>query len=394
MCTNRYNQNDNNYIADDSITLKGIISMEKETKPKSKILIISIIVIAVVLAVLAICLLIHRQKNKMDDSMAAVYQVQLIVVSPNNNQINCVRYPYYYMRFTDDNAMIDLDLEYDTMHYIPKEDYDFFRDFIEKNDNTDERTEDSVLTYTFRVTGYTDLSCSDIDTSMVAYGYDTFPVELNEVIDRLNRLCSEDLMEYPTDKIEDIPSFIYQELGVSEDDYPREDIEKMLEDNGPLAMDKMFSSSGGFAGMMNGYYSSITAGKVEKYLPYEVKDATEISDEDYTELVNKYVEKLGDGWDVMNGIYPDGLTMICKDGHPTNGYMYIGKADLVKKWQEGGDLECREGEALSYLMPAGEEGMSKRSDFIYNEDASLVLVDYNCSGPDYDEYVEIFYNLK
>ena len=42
----------------------------------------------------------------------------------------------------------------------------------------------------------------------------------------------------------------------------------------------------------------------------------------------------------------------------------------------------------------GGEGMTKRSDFIYNKEADLVLVDYNCAGLNYDEYVELFYNLR
>ena len=325
----------------------------------------------------------------------AVYQVELTVASPSSKHINYVRFPYYYMEFTDDNKLVDLDLEHKTMHYIPKEDLEFFLDFIEKNDKSAEKTEDSVFTYCLRVTPYKGGGDSEIDTLKVAYGYDSFPEELNEVIDRLNELCKQDLLEHPTEMIKDIPSFVYEETGLGEDDYPREDIEKMLAEESWLAMDKMLSSSGGFVGMMNGYYGSITAANIEKYIPHEIKDAAKISDEDYTEAVNKFLAELGDGWKVQGNIADDGLTMIYKDGHPTNGYMYIGKAELVSKWQKSGDLQYDEfSERYDYMKPDGGEGMTKRCDFIYNKEADLVLVDYNCAGLNYDEYVELFYNLR
>ena len=78
--------------------------------------------------------------------------------------------------------------------------------------------------------------------------------------------------------------------------------------------------------------------------------------------------------------------------------MYIGKAELVSKWDQDGDIEHHEyngyDDEFVYMMPVGPEDMSKSSDFLYNEDASVVLVDYNLTGMHYDEYVEIFYNLK
>ena len=70
-------------------------------------------------------------------------------------------------------------------------------------------------------------------------------------------------------------------------------------------------------------------------------------------------------------------------------------AELVSKWQKSGDLQYDEfSERYDYMKPDGGEGMTKRCDFIYNKEADLVLVDYNCAGLNYDEYVELFYNLR
>lgn len=188
--------------------------------------------------------------------------------------------------------------------------------------------------------------------------------------------------------------FVYQDLGISEDDYPREDIEKMIDDYGFLAMDEMFSDTRGFIGMMSNYYGSISEENIQQYISNDLRESTEISDKDYTEFVNKYVAELGDEWQISSEIDCDGLTMIVKHGSVSNGYVYIGKAELVNEWKKNGDLQLDYDDKYVYMMPAGGEGMTKTTEFIYNKDASVILLDYKCAGKDYDECVELFYNLR
>lgn len=402
--------------------------MEQQSKSPNKIGIIICVAVAIILVIAAILILINQHKKNnpnivnrdkivdegkaengkadngkgekavIGDDMAAVYQIELSIISPMENHINYVRYPYYYQILSENNDLVYFDLDSKTKHYIPKDDLDFFLDFIEKYDNSDNRTDDSVLTYCFSVTCYEDGPDSEILSAKSVYGYDIFPEDLYEVIDRLNKLCNEELLEHPTDVVYDIPDFVYQELGVSEADYPREDIEKMADLYGVNTMNRMVSETNGFEGLMSGYNASISDGKIEQYIPHELREAKKISDEEYTDFVNKYVKELGDGWELSFGIDQDGLTMIRKDGDQRNGYMYIGKAELVSKWNQDGDIEHHEyngyDDEFVYMMPVGPEDMSKSSDFLYNEDASVVLVDYNLTGMHYDEYVEIFYNLK
>ena len=47
-----------------------------------------------------------------------------------------------------------------------------------------------------------------------------------------------------------------------------------------------------------------------------------------------------------------------------------------------------------YQMPSFEEGAYEKVNFIYNEDASCVLVAYDHSGTDFDERVKTFYSLR
>lgn len=318
-----------------------------------------------------------------------ISEINLSIASPNDSHVHNLRYPFYYSVFNESNEYVDLDLDTDTAKYIPEEDMDFFLDFIENHDYSSKRTEDSVFTYYFVIS-------FDGPGIVSAVGYDVFPEELNEVIDRLNSLCGEDVLEYPTTMIEDIPLFIYDETGLTEEDYPREDIESMLSSNGLLVMNEMFSNSSGFAGLMGSYYSSISNDNISDYKTTEIREATEISDEDFEIFVNAYMDKIDGDWSITHELDPEGLTMINIDDHPTRGYMYLAKATEVSEWQDEGLVLFDDYDGVYfYRMPSFEEGAFEDVKFIYNEDASCVLVAYDHSGTtDFDKYVEKFYSLK
>lgn len=330
-------------------------------------------------------------KSGNHDGMVKIYQVALSVASPNENHVHYVRYPFYYSVFAADNDYIDIETSQDDK-WIPQEDFDFFIDFINKYIDDDTRPTDSIMTYNFKLSYYDEGGNSVI--SMV-YGYDSFPDELSEVIDRLNKLCGENIMEHPNEMIEDVPSFIYQETGVSEADYPREDIEKMLEEEGFMALDEMFSDSVGFEKMMSGYYGAIAEKNIEEYKTREIREATHISNAEYVEFVNKYLEKLGEDWSLTEELSQDKETMITRGKYAVNGHMYIAKAEIVEKWKKEGDLKYNDGDGcITYSMVVGGEGQSLICDFIYNEDASCVLINYKDSGIGFDERVKDFYYLR
>ena len=317
-----------------------------------------------------------------------IYDIQLSIASPNESHVHYLRYPYYYSVFGETNDHVDLDLGSEAK-IIPEEDMDFFLDFIENNDCSDKRTDDSVFTFYFVINfrGSYDI--------VSAVGYDTFPEELNEAIDRLNRLCNEDVLEYPTTTIEDIPSFVYEETELTEEDYSREDIESMLSSNGLFVMDHMFSNSNGFAGLKGGYYRNISKENISEYLTTEIREPTEISDEDFEDFVNAYMASIDGDWSITHELDPEDLTMIDKDNHPTNGHMYLAKATEVSEWQDEGLLLFDDYNGVYfYRKPSFEEYAYEDVNFVYNEDASCVLVAYDHSGTDFDKYVEKGYTAK
>ena len=318
------------------------------------------------------------------DGMVYVQAIRLTVASPSENHVHYINYPLNYYEFSTTNLMIELDLDIASAHWISEEDLDFFLEFIDAH-RDDERTEDSVFAYDLSVDYRDENNESHYD---YVYCYDAFPEELNEVIDRLNLLCGEDIMEYPEGLITDYPSFIYQELGVSEDDYPREDIEAMMEMDTTSTL--MLFSTQSFQSAMNSYYHSLAWDRIADYIPTEVREPTYINDASYVNFVNAYLEELGPDWHIYTDINPNGLTFI--DG-PDGHYMRIARADIVSQWQDEGRIEGFDSRGGAYRMEEGGCGLDRMCSFIYDEGARFILVDYDFSGANFDENVITFYYL-
>ena len=96
------------------------------------------------------------------------------------------------------------------------------------------------------------------------------------MIDKLNSLCRENIMEYPEELVTDYPSFIYRELGVSEEEYPREDIEAMIEMDTTSTI--MLFSTQSFQSSMNSYYHSLAWDRIAGYIPTDLRGPTYIND--------------------------------------------------------------------------------------------------------------------
>lgn len=326
-------------------------------------------------------------KPEIPSGMTKIHNITLTVASPNDSHVYSVVYPYHYYVFAADNELVKLQLDYNTQSFVSNEDMNSLLDFIEVHKDYSSRTDDSVFTYELS-TSYFDENGNQLFAA--ATGYDTFPDELNGVIDTLNKLCNEDILDYPSSTIEDIPSFIYAETGLSEKDYPREDILKMIDQNKFTALKKMLSDSSGFPRMMGMYYASVAKNNIQEFATTELREATVIEDSDYTQLVNDYLDALkdmGENWQITHELSQDDVTMIHRDDHPTRGYMYIAKAEVIEKLQkekDGGVYVC--------YIPSGEQ--FERCDFVYNEDASCVLIGYTNAGVKFDDYVKAFYYLR
>ena len=324
--------------------------------------------------------------SEVPSGMTKIHNITLTVASPNDSHIYSVVYPYHYFVFAADNELVKLNLDYNTQSFVSSEDMDFILDFIEDHRDYSYRTDDSVFTYELS-TSYFDENENQLFA--VATGYDTFPDELNEVIDTLNKLCNENILDYPGSTIEDIPSFIYEETGFTEKDYPREDILKMIDQNKFTALKKMFSDSSGVSRMMGMYYASVAEDDMKEFATTELREAAVIEDSDYAQFVNDYLDALkglGENWQITHELSQDDVTMIHRDDHPTRGYMYIAKAEILDKLskeKDGGVYVC--------YIPSGEQ--SERCNFVYNEDASCVLIGYTNAGVNFDDYVKTFYYL-
>lgn len=329
--------------------------------------------------------LLSRNDNDISrDGMAYVQSIILTVASPSENHVHHINYPQNYYIFTTTNQMVELNLDIDSAHWISEEDLDFFLEYIDEHRN-DERTEDSVFAYSLSVAYYDENS--ELQYNYL-YCYDAFPEDLNEVIDKLNSLCRENIMEYPEELVTDYPSFIYRELGVSEEEYPREDIEAMIEMDTTSTI--MLFSTQSFQSSMNSYYHSLAWDRIAGYIPTDLREPTYINDASYINFVNAYLEELGPEWHIYTDINPNGITFI--DG-PDGHYMRIARADIVSQWQDEGRMEGFDSRGGAYRMEEGGCGLDRMCSFIYDEGARFILIDYDFSGTNFDENVITFYYL-
>ena len=327
-------------------------------------------------------------ENQTPEGMTRIYDIELVVASPNEDHIYCVDYPSCYYVFGQHNERVKFEREYEAKHYVKDEDLQYLLDYIYDHNDLTDREDDSLFTYSLTVCYFDE---NDEMLYEKAWGYDTFPAELNGVIDKINEMCGEDVMPYPSDVISDIPEFIYSETGLTENDYPREDIEKMWADQNFVAMDKMLSEYYGIDGMMSIYYSNVAREDISDYVPTELRDAKSISDVQFETFVNAYLkvlnDEMGENWSLtFEELDPDGLNMINRDGHPTHGFMYIAKAESVKDFRTNVD-----GDQYVINVPDGE--LEQSCYFVYNEDASCVLVGYTNAGNNFNEYVKKFVSL-
>ena len=165
----------------------------------------------------------------------------------------------------------------------------------------------------------------------------------------------------------------------------------MWADQNFIAMDKMLREYSGIDGMMSIYYSNVAREDISDYVPTELRDAKSISDVQFETFVNAYLkvlnDEMGENWSLtFEELDPDGLNMINRDGHPTHGFMYIAKAESVKDFRTN-----VEGDQYIIIVPEGE--LEQSCYFVYNEDASCVLVGYTNAGNNFNEYVKKFVSL-
>lgn len=206
---------------------------------------------------------IQRKKQAVEDDQVKLYCIEMTVASPNDAHVYSAKYPFHYCYVDKEDHRCHLvDMKNKPSKIISREDFDVFAEYVksmEEKKKSNPPADGAAFTYSIYVSYY---DANDDMDSMYLTGYDTFPKELNTVIDKFNELCGEDILTYPNETVDSDVDFLYQEFGYTEADYPRKDMEAMLE-SPYVSLAKLISSTNTLAGYMEGYYTSLEVEKIK-----------------------------------------------------------------------------------------------------------------------------------
>ena len=84
-------------------------------------------------------------ENQTPEGMTRIYDIELVVASPNEDHIYCVDYPSCYYVFGQHNERVKFEREYEAKHYVKDEDLQYLLDYIYDHNDLTDREDDSLL---------------------------------------------------------------------------------------------------------------------------------------------------------------------------------------------------------------------------------------------------------
>ena len=165
---------------------------------------------------------IQSTKQTVGEDQVKLYCIEMTVASPNDTHVYSARYPFHYYYVDREEHRCHLvDMRNNPSKIISRDDFNFFAEYIEsmnKKKENDAAAERNVFAYSIYVSYF---DSNNEMNSMSYFGYDSFPEELNTVIDKFNELCGENILSYPNEMVVSDVDFLYQEFGYTEADFPR-----------------------------------------------------------------------------------------------------------------------------------------------------------------------------
>lgn len=318
-------------------------------------------------------------KQTVGEGQVKLYCIEMTVASPNDAHVYSAKYPYhYYYVDKEDHRCHLIGMNNKPSKVISREDFNVFADYVKrmKEDKKNNPPKDEA---TFAYSIYVSYFDSNDETeSMLFTGYDAFPKELNTVIDKFNELCGEQILSYPNETVESDVDFLYQEFGYTEADYPRNDMEAMLE-SPYVSLAKLISTTNTLAGYMDGYYTSLEVEKIKDKLPDGTETGQNVSMEELERFAKEFATSLGSEWKVSKSSKSSLLFDV------TNGEdapLMVGRVADIPSFNP--DLQNP-----SIFIVDGPEGEGYNSAYVIDPSGNYFLAEY-MKQEDFVPIVELF----
>lgn len=343
----------------------------------------------------------NKGKNEIQtiaDDRIKLYCIEMTVVSPNESHVYAAKYPFHYYYVDRETHRCRLiDMRNTPSKIISKEDFDVFADYIERvnernksNGKTGEKKsqeqpdvesmnagypKDDIFTYSIYVSY---LDCDNEQSSLYCSEKGVFPEELNVVIDKFNELCQEKILTYPSERVESEVDFILEEFGYTQEDYPKQDVEAML-DSPYVNMAKLVSSTNTLAGYMKDYYTSLELVKIEDLMPDGTEVGEDVSMEELYAFARDFASILGKEWKVSESTVSSSLYELrCEKKEP----LLLGRVIDIPSFSP--DLQNP-----SIFIMVGPEGEGYSSSYVIDSTGNYFLAKY-MEQEDFVEIVKLF----
>ena len=321
-------------------------------------------------------------ESKTNENQVRIHSIQFTIASENYTHVYSAKFPYYIYVLNPYSKRIELcDFAEKPNKIISRDDFNLFNDFINAH-SKETKSSNSVFAYSIYLSFYDEEG--DMQSSRCV-GYDSFPEELNVLIDKYNELCGQYVFSYP-DKVQKFSSdFIYDEFDLTEEDYPAEAIDEMIE-NSNLSFSRFVGNVGAIEAYLKGYEHSLGEEKIKDIMPTELRPEVAVTDEELNKFLEEFLKQLGDNWEISEYSGQVDLTRLVNK--ETGQSMYVGKASALNAYTVRFDF----GEGRIEL-DAHMEGMTVSTDFMYNKSGAYILADFK-GCDDFVDIANIFYDLE
>ena len=323
----------------------------------------------------------YEREVETNDGQVEIYSIDLCIAGENEEHVYNASYPRYKDHINATTHEVDrIFFEPKRPEVISREDFNVFYNLYEKHDKEDDY--DKPQLYTLRIR-YCDENEKDQSVYLFDHG-DEFPEDLYPAIDKFNELCGEKVFSYPEKIVKYDHDFIYDNFGITAEDYSPEDIDGMLENYILGYFDNVVgSSTSDINQLMEGYHNDLENNTIEYLYAKELMNSNVVNKEQLHDFAEKFAKQLGDEWELDE--YYDETIRVNKKGTDENFSITSGYYAKEHSNDNHGEVEV-------YFI-TGPEEMGYSTVFIYNKTGDYIIHEFrDCEN--FAEIVKAFAEME
>lgn len=326
----------------------------------------------------------YVREVKTNDEQVEIGWIDMVVLAENKNHVYNGSFPeYYYVANPEMHRFKRVYIGDELEDVIPRENFEVIYDHCK---NTDSQAGKGLpFLYSIYMTYY-DKAGNFQKVRFTAYG-DSFSDEAKEVIGKFNDLCGVEVFELPEKPVAIDADFIYNNLGITAEEYPAEDINAMIESRDSEEPSGWMASlaSRDFHEIMDFYYAGLENETIQDLYATEILEYKDVTLDQRYEFAQRFAKKLGDQW-APDEYWKYMDVLVIKNQETGESFEILGGPYLK-------DNIVENGERPGVVIMTGPETMSYTADFIYNKTGEYIMVEFtDCTN--FSEIARAFVEME